>query len=116
MTKGVVISTLRIVPSEKRQSQVLEILRSVVGPTGTQSGCLSCCVYEEDGPDQATVFCGHWETETALREHIRSELYRRVLAASELSKRPPEFCFHDVRSTRGMELIYQLRGCEGEGN
>lgn len=105
-----VISTLRIVPPLKQHAEALEVLRSVLGPTGTQTGCLSCHIYEEDGPDQATVLCGHWDTEAALREHIRSRLYLRILAASELSTQPPEFSFHHVSKTQGMELVQQLRG------
>ena len=112
--KRVVISTLRFVLSQKQHQEVLEILRSVLGPTETQPGCLSCRIYEEEGPDRATVLCGHWETEAALQEHIRSDLYRRVLAACELSNRPPAFCFHHVSRTQGMDLIQQLRGCSGE--
>jgi quinol monooxygenase YgiN len=96
-------------PASKHYSEVLEILRSVLGPTETQQGCLSCRIYEEDGPDQAAVLCGHWEGEAALHEHIRSDLYLRVLAACELSNQPPEFCFHHVSRTQGMELIHQLR-------
>jgi quinol monooxygenase YgiN len=109
-----VISTLRFVPSPKRHKEMLEILRSVLGPTEIQPGCMSCHIYEEEGPDQATLFCAHWETEAALTEHIRSEHYRRVLAACELSSRPPEFSFHHVSKTQGMDLIRQLRGCGGE--
>jgi len=109
-----VISILRFVPSPKRHSEVLEILRSVLGPTETQPGCLGCHLYEEDGPDQATVLCGHWKTEPALHEHIRSDLYRRILAACELSDRPPEFSFHHVSRTQGMDLIQRLRGGSGE--
>jgi quinol monooxygenase YgiN len=109
-----VISTLRIVPLKKQHSEVLEILRSVLGPTETQPGCLSCHIYREDGPDQATVLCGYWETEAALQEHIRSDPYLRVLAACELSNRPPEFSFHHVSRTQGMDLVHKLRGGSGE--
>ena len=109
-----VISTLRIVPSPKQRSEVLEVLLSVRGPTEIQPGCLSCCVYEEKGPDHAVVFCAHWETEVALHEHICSDFYRRLLVACELSKRPPEVCFHHVSATQGMDLIEQLRGRGGE--
>ena len=117
LTSGhMVISTLRIVPSPKHRSEVLEILRSVQGPTETQPGCLSYCIYEEEGPDQATLLCGRWETEAALREHIRSEFFRRLLVACELSTRPPEVCFHHVSATQGIELIQQLRGCGGEAS
>jgi quinol monooxygenase YgiN len=109
-----VISTLRFVPSAKQRSEALEILRSVLGPTETQPGCVSCHIYEEDGSGRATMFCEYWETEAALHAHIRSELYLRVLAASELSSQPPEFCFHHISGTQGMELIQQLRGCGRE--
>jgi quinol monooxygenase YgiN len=109
-----VISTLRFLPAPKQHSEVLEVLRSVLGPTETQPGCLSCHIYEEVGPEEATVFCGQWETESALQEHIRSDLYLRVLSACELSNRSPEFCFHHVSRTQGMELIHKVRGCQGE--
>ena len=109
-----IISTLRIVPSPKQHSAVLEILLSVLGPTEIQPGCLSCGVYEEKGPDHAVVFGAHWETESALHEHICSDFYRRLLVACELSDRPPEVCFHHVSATQGMDLIEKLRGHGGE--
>ena len=109
-----VISTLRIVPSPKQHSEVLEILLSVLGPTEIQPGCLSCGVSEEKRPDHAVVFWAHWETESALHEHICSEFYPRLLVACELSKQPPEVCFHHVSATQGVDLIEQLRGRGGE--
>jgi quinol monooxygenase YgiN len=108
------ISMLRFLPSPMRHSEVLEILRSVAGPAESQPGCLSCRIYEEDGPDQAIVLCEHWKTTAALREHICSELYLRVLATCELSSQPPDFCFHHVSKTQGMDLVKQLRGGGGE--
>jgi quinol monooxygenase YgiN len=109
-----VISTLRIVPSAKQRSEVLEILLSVLGPTEIQPGCLSCRVYEEKGPDHALVFAAHWETEVALHEHICSDFYRRLLVACELSNRPPEVCFHQASATQGIDLVEQLRGGDTE--
>ena len=114
MVMGMVISTIRLVPSPKRHAEVLEILRSVVGPAESQPGCLSCDIYEEDGPDQATLLCERWRTSAALQEHILSDLYLRVLAACELSSRPPEFCFHHVSRTQGMDLVHTLRGDSSE--
>ena len=109
-----VISTLRIVPSPKQHSAVLEILLSVLGPTEIQPGCLSCGVYEEKGPEHAVVFRAHWETESALHEHICSDFYPRLLIACELSKRPPEVCFHHVSATQGIDLVEELRGRDTE--
>lgn len=91
-----------------------EILRSVLGPVEIQSGCLGCHLYEEDEAAHATLLCSQWETEAALREHVRSDIYRRILAASELSEQPPEFRFHQVTHTRGLEWIHEVRGGPGE--
>jgi quinol monooxygenase YgiN len=111
-----VISTLRFRPSTDRRSEALEVLRSVVGPTESEPGCLSCRIYQEEGPDQATVFCGHWESPEALQQHILSDLYLRLLAACELSSQPPEFCFHHVSKTQGLELVHKLRARRGKSS
>lgn len=93
---------------------LLEILQSVLGPTESEPGCLSCRIYEQQGPNEAIVLCAHWKTSAALYAHIHSDVYLRVLSACELSSRPPEFCFHHVARTQGMDLINQLRGASGE--
>jgi quinol monooxygenase YgiN len=111
--EDMVIATLRFLPAPKQHSQVLEVLRSVLGPTETQPGCLSCRIYEEHGPDAAIMYCESWETEAAMQAHIRSDLYLRVLAAFELSRSEPEVCFHEISSTHGLELVHQLRGSTG---
>lgn len=109
-----IISSVRFMPSARRHAELLEILRTVVGPAESQPGCLSCQIYEGDGPDQATILCGHWKSPAALQEHVRSDLYLRVLAACELSNQLPEFCFHHVSKSQGMELVHQLRIGGGE--
>jgi quinol monooxygenase YgiN len=116
MLVTMIISTLRILPAPKQRPEAIEILLSVLGPTEIQPGCLSCCVYEEKGPDHAVAFCAHWETEEALHEHICSDFYRRLLVACELSNRPPEVCFHHVSATQGMDLVEQLRGRDTESS
>ena len=104
-----VISTIRIEAKSNSSLKTLEILRSVQGPTLAQPGCQGCQIFEEDGPDQAIVLCEEWSSPTAFHEHVRSDMYRRVLAALELASHPPEVCVHHVSTTEGMELIQQLR-------
>ena len=116
MVRLVTLSILRILPLPKQRVEALEILRSVQGRIQAQPGCASCRIYEERGLGQAVLFCEEWESEAALHQHVRSDLYRRILAAVELSKGPPEFSFHHVASTHGMELVEQLRGRTGEAS
>ena len=101
--------TLRIHPSPDRRGDVLEVLRSVQGPVLAQPGCAAFCIYEEQDPDGAVVLIERWESEAALQAHLRSEGFRRILGAIELSDRPPEIWFDHVSASEGMELIERSR-------
>ena len=104
-----VVSTLRLFPSRDERRHVLSILRSVQGPIQAQPHCRSCRVYEEDGLEEAILYMERWDSEPEFERHIRSESYRRILAAVEFSRNPPEISFDFISSTKGMELIEALR-------
>ena len=107
-----VVGTLRILPRSNRRAEVLEILRSVQGPVLAQPGSAECRIYEEQGPEAAVVLLERWESQAALETHLRSETYRRILGAIELSGGPPEVCFDHVCNSEGMELIERLRSLD----
>lgn len=104
-----VFSTIRILPWPKQRSQVIEILRSVQDLTRPLLGCAGCWLSEEDSLDNHVRYTEQWESKEALEEHVRSELYRRVLAAIELSRQNPEVKFYFTTETRGFDLIESLR-------
>jgi len=109
-----IIGTVRILPPPARHADVLEVLRSVQGPVRAQPGCVACDIYEEQGPEPAVVFVERWGTDAALAAHLRSDMYRRILGAIELSSDKPEIRFEHVSSSEGMELIERLRRHVGE--
>jgi quinol monooxygenase YgiN len=104
-----IVGTLRILPRPARRAEVLEILLSIQGPVLAQPGCAACHIYEEQGPEPTVVLVERWESQAALEVHLRSEAYRRILGAIELSGGPPEVCFDYVSTTDGMELIERSR-------
>jgi quinol monooxygenase YgiN len=105
-----IIATLRILPVPHRRAEVLEIFRAVQGPMLAQPGCVACHIYEEhDGPKSAVVLVERWESQATLDAHLRSESYRRILGAIELSGGPPEVSFEHVSATNGMDLIERSR-------
>jgi quinol monooxygenase YgiN len=110
----VIVGTLRIQPAPAHLADVLQVFRAIQGPVLTQPGCLACHIYEERGPDEAVVLVERWESQEALEVHLRSEAYRRILGAIELSAAPPEVRFDTVSATAGMELIDQSRATERE--
>jgi hypothetical protein len=60
------------------------------------------------------VLVERWESDAALEAHLRSEAYRRVLAAIELSGGPPEVCFDYVSTTEGINRIERARDLSGQ--
>jgi quinol monooxygenase YgiN len=110
----VIVGTLRIVPLPPRRAEVLDILEAIQGPVLAQPGCAVCRIYEEQGRERALVLVEIWDNQTALEAHLRSETYRRILGAMELSGSPPEVRFDHVSASEGMELIERSRRPAGE--
>jgi quinol monooxygenase YgiN len=105
----VIVGTIRVLPPPHRRAEVLEIFEAIQGPIVSQPGCVACHVYEEPLPARAIVLVERWQSQAALEAHLRSELYRRILGAIELSGGPPEVCFDYVTATEGMDLIERSR-------
>ena len=104
-----IVGTLRIRPMPQRRGELLEILRSVQSRVLAQPGCVSFQIYEEHDAEAAIVLVERWESEAALDQHIRSEAYRRILGAIELSSDAPEIRFESVSATEGIEKIERAR-------
>jgi quinol monooxygenase YgiN len=106
---GMIIGTVRILPPPDRHAAVLEVLQSVQGLVRAQPGCAACDIFDEQGPESAIVLFERWSTEEALEAHLRSDLYRPILGAIELSGSQPEIRFERVSATEGIELVERLR-------
>ena len=105
----VVFSVINLFPTPRHRAEMLEILRSVQDLTYPSPGCKGSWLSEEEFSSSHIRLAEQWESEEALCAHIRSELYRRVLAAMELSKQPPEVHFYYCTETKGFEVIEAVR-------
>ena len=104
-----VIGTLRFLPHSSRRLEVLEILRYLQGPVQTENGCESFRIYEVHGPEPGIVLVERWGSEEALESHIRSDAFRSIVVALELSRNPPEVRFDRVSANEEEELIERVR-------
>jgi quinol monooxygenase YgiN len=109
----VITGTVRFLPPPDRRADVLEILRSVQGSVRTEPGCVAFDIYAEQGTESAILLIERWETDAALEAHLRSEIYRSILGAIELSGKHPEVRFEHVSDSAGMELIERTRSASG---
>ena len=104
-----IIASIRIDPMPGKQLPVLEILMSVKTMTRLKHGCIYCNIYEEHDDGQKILYIEKWQAKEDMYQHIRSNLYLRVLNAMELSSKPPEVFFHEDSETAGIELIEAIR-------
>jgi len=74
-----------------------------------QPGCRACGIFEELGPVDTIVLVERWDSDAALRAHVRSEAFRYILGALELSDSPPDVCFDHVTAIEGFALIERWR-------
>ena len=70
---------------------------------------MSCRIYEENDPEHSILLLEEWASATELCEQVQSDLYRRVLAAIELSSHAPEVSIHHVSDTEGLDFVRRLR-------
>jgi quinol monooxygenase YgiN len=103
-----IIASIRIDPMADKRQAVIEILISVKSMTLLKPGCISCDIYEEHC-DGHILYTERWQAKEDMHQHIRSNLYLRVLQSMELSSKPPEICFQEGLETMGIELIETIR-------
>ncbi|MBW1667377.1 MAG: antibiotic biosynthesis monooxygenase [Deltaproteobacteria bacterium] len=112
-----IISTLRIVAEPDKNDEILEILFSVKGPTEGEAGCISCRIFQDLRNERVITYEEVWQSEEKLYQHIRSDLYRNILAVMDMSNGPPEVKFSTISNIAGMELIKKALGYfDTEGN
>ena len=91
-----VISTLRILTAPRSRAEVVRTLAAQLGPTRVQPGCRKCDLYQDVEHPEAITLVEEWDSQADLDPRLRSEDYRAVLAAIELSQEPPLIQFDTV--------------------
>jgi len=105
-----ITATLRIEVGKDKRAEVDRLLRSLIGPTRVETGCLSCRLYSEADNPNIVTWIEEWRSEEDLKRHLKSPQYRKILAALDMSDVQPEIRFNTVVQTNGMQLIEEARG------
>jgi len=108
--KAVVFSIMKFFVPFERRIEAVELLRSMHGRLEIIPECKGFWIEQRESPCSHILYAEQWQSEEAIYEHIRSALYRRVLAVIELSRQAPEINLYFISQIKGMELIQELRG------
>jgi quinol monooxygenase YgiN len=104
-----VVSRVRLLLSEIERRRVIASLTALVGWNRVQPGCRACQLLTDTEEPRALVLWEEWESQEDLDRHLRSEEYRRVLGAIELSQEAPEIRFDTVENRSGFEVVEAAR-------
>ncbi len=105
-----IVATLGIRVAPENTRRAMQVILPLLGPTHTESGCLSCDLYQGTEDDGSLILIERWESLPDLERHIRSDRYHKVLAWIEMSTEPPEIRFDFVSETRGFEMLEAVLG------
>lgn len=105
-------ASIRVEFTATNLREALDILRPVVERTRIQSGCLSCRLYRDVQQDAALQLEEEWDSADALRAHLASADYQRVLIVLEMARGNPDIRFSTVTDMRGMDLIAETRSVD----
>ena len=109
-----ITATLRLEVPPQRMADALGVLRSLLGPISAQPGCAGCGLYSDVRDENVVLFVEEWGSREHLDRHLRSDHFRRILAAMEIAARPPELRFDTVSERQGLELVEAVRKPDAE--
>ncbi len=105
-----IIASMKITVSHEKQQSVLQTIRTILGWTCAQPGCISMTFYQDTNDPESMALLEEWKDWASIENHIRSDSYRIILELMELSSEQPEIKFYSISETTGMEVIESLRG------
>jgi len=104
-------ATIRMRIPPQKSDEVMKILGWVVELCRDDPGCLSCHIYGDLQEKDVLVLEQDWKAQEALDLHIRSEEYRNLLLALEMSLNKPEIRLDSIAGSTGIETIEKARNC-----
>jgi quinol monooxygenase YgiN len=107
---NMVITILHLKVAPEKRMHILETIRSMIGPTCAQPGCLHCDFFGSTQNDDILILLEKWESQETLNQHIKSDEFIKVLAAMDTACEQPQISFYEVESSAGMELVEKVLG------
>ncbi len=102
-----------LVAPARGTDQLVHALRLLASPTRIEPGCLGCRVWTEDSEESIVRYEEEWATEGAMRLHVRSARFTRLLEVLESAQAPPGIQFDFVTETRGLDYVAEVRDVDG---
>jgi len=108
-----VVFSLSVVVPPTRRADFLKSIGGLLEPTRVAPGCIGCRLYTDCEDPYGFMLLEEWTSQAELDRHLTSSAYKLLVAAIELSTRPPGIQFDSVAERAGIEVIAAARRAQG---
>ncbi len=108
-----IVFSLNVVVPPAHRGDFLKSLGGLLEPTRVAPDCIGCRLYTDCEDPNAFMLVEEWATQSALDRHLTSSAYKTLVAAIELSARPPAIRFDSIAQRAGIEVIEEARCAQG---
>lgn len=105
----IVVRMTMSVFSEKRM-EMLQTLRSMIGPVEREPGCLGHCVFCDVLDEDCFCILETWQNHEDLERHFSTDRFGALLGAKVLLCKPLNIEIYMVTRTEGIEAVYAAKG------
>ena len=93
----------------KRWHEALSLLRPLMEFTRAWPECISCVLHQDEEVNGSLWLIEEWAAEAPLMRYVRSDAFRMIIAAMELSVNEPDLRFRRFQEMGGLEMVEQAR-------
>ncbi|WP_295449297.1 antibiotic biosynthesis monooxygenase [uncultured Thiodictyon sp.] len=108
-----IVFSLSVLVPAADQADFLSSVGALLEPTRVVPDCIACRLYADIEDPNAFTLVEEWGSQAALDRHLTSSAYKTLVAAIELSARPPTIHFDRVEQRAGIEVIAAARHAQG---
>jgi len=108
MTTGFQMNLHIKVPG-KRWHEALSLLRPLMEPTRALPECISCVLHQDEEASGSLWLIEEWAAEAALMRYVRSDAFRMIIEAMELSVNEPDLRFRRFQEMGSLDRVEQAR-------
>ncbi len=108
-----IVFSLAVFAPPSRREDLVKSFAALLEPTRVEPGCIGSSLYTDFQDPNAFMLVEEWASQAALDRHLTSSAYKTLVAAMELSERPPVIRFDSVAERAGIEVIEAARRSQG---
>lgn len=100
---------LRINVPGARWHEAVSLLRPLMESTRAMPECISCVLQQDEEASGSLWLIEEWTSEGSLMRHVKSDAFRMIFEAMELSVDTPELRFRRFQDMGGLDMVEQVR-------